>query len=143
MVDIGYSHLAILPSLSFENVTKKNAPKFEYGEIVAAYIVDVPESGEVLLSCIGRNQKEKLGKLIDGTLIRMRPNDINKIIEFNFLELISKKVSLSSAKGENGRLWFNTGKSISCIQLNDLIKKFLILNFNQEDFLNNLNKINF
>ena len=122
LVDIGFSHQAFLPGMAFDGVTKKSAPRFEKGELVVCYIEEVPEAGEVLLSCLQRTQNEHLGRLTGGTLIRMRPSDMNVIDTIGFQELVAAKSALSVAKGENGRFWFDTGNAVSATQLVSLVK---------------------
>jgi exosome complex component RRP40 len=123
LVDIGYSHNAYLPGMAFDNVTKKSAPKFERGELVICYVEEVPEAGEVLLSCIGRTANEKLGRLAGGVLLRMRPKDIGVFEKIDFYNIVSKKTQLTVAVAVNGRLWFDTGNAVSGIQLLTLIKQ--------------------
>ena len=123
LVDIGYSHNAYLPGMAFENVTKKSAPKFERGELVIGYVEEVPEAGEILLSCVGRTANEKLGRLSGGILLRMRPKDMAVFDKIQFYDLVSQKSPLTVARGVNGRLWFDTGNAVSGMQLLTLIKE--------------------
>ena len=123
LVDIGYSHNAFLPGMAFDGVTKKSAPRFEKGELVACYVEEVPDAGEVLLSCLQRTQNEHFGRLTGGTLLRMRPKDLSVIDAIGFNDLVSAKSALSVAKGENGRFWFDTGNAVTATQLVSLVKE--------------------
>lgn len=121
LVDIGYSHSAILPQLAFDGVTKKNAPKFNRGEVVVAFVEEVPENGEVLLSCLSRTPNEKLGRVLGGNILRCRPEDMNKIAEYEFQQKISQKSPLTVAKGENGRMWVDTGNPATSVMVTHAI----------------------
>ncbi|KAH0785040.1 Exosome complex component RRP40 [Histomonas meleagridis] len=110
LVDIGFYHFAILPQLSFEGATKKNCPKFKHGDLVAALVESVPEAGEVVLTCISK-KIPNLGGLTGGTLLRSRMSDIERVIQYGFLD----KVSLEKIFAKNGRVYIK-GDPVKCIQ---------------------------
>lgn len=122
-VDIGYSHSAILPQLAFDGATKKNCPKFKRGDLVAGYIEEVPEAGEALLSCVPRTKTETFGPLSGGTLLRLRPSDIERVRNGGFANHVAeKKIPLRVAFGLNGRAFFDTGCSPITVQLVESLK---------------------
>lgn len=117
-VDIGYSHSAILPQLAFDGATKKNCPKFKRGDLVAGYVEDVPEAGEALLSCVPRTKTENFGPLAGGTLLRLRPSDLETVQSSGFVNAIAdKKIPLRVAFGCNGRAFIDTGCSPISVQI--------------------------
>ncbi|OHT03109.1 putative exosome complex exonuclease rrp40-like protein [Tritrichomonas foetus] len=124
-VDIGFSHQAVLPMLSFDGATKKNCPKFKRGEVVSAYVEEVPEAGEVILNCIGRTKNEKLGQLTGGTIIRARPNDLKLIQQNQYIDKIGQKTALKCCFGENGRLYIDTENAITTMLVANAIMKAL------------------
>ncbi|EAY14901.1 hypothetical protein TVAG_380110 [Trichomonas vaginalis G3] len=125
LVDIGSSHNAYLPGMAFAGVTKQTAPKFDKGDLVVAWVEQVPEAGEVLLSCLPRTQNEKLGRLTGGTVLRLRQNDMKLLDEIEFDKLVAAKSKLNVAPGMNGRYWFETENSIADVQLLSLLKSSL------------------
>jgi len=143
LVDIGSSHCAYLPGLAFDGATKKNCPVFDRGELIIAFIEEVPEAGEVLLNCVARTPNEKLGRLSGGSILRLRPEDMNKVGSLQIAQLVSTKTSLTMAKGENGRMWLDTGKPISTIQLINSIKIALQSEDPSHTFEDELQKISF
>jgi exosome complex component RRP40 len=125
-VDIGYSHSAILPQLAFAGATKRNCPKFRRGELVAAYIDDVPDAGETLLSCIPRRKmNEEFGPLTGGGLLRCRQTDIDTVERLNLMEIIGARIratpkaaiTLKVAFGKNGRAFIETGNPLVTLQV--------------------------
>lgn len=118
MVDIGYSHTALLPQLAFDNVTKRNAPKFGRGDLVLAFVDDVPDAGETLISCVPRKQKETLGPLKGGMLIRMRPKDLEKLEASGIVKsIVDKRIPLRVAFAKNGRAFIDTGSASVTVQI--------------------------
>lgn len=142
-VDIGFSHNAYLPGMAFDGVTKKSAPKFDRGEIVVCYVEDVPDAGEVLLSCVARTDNEKLGRLNGGTVLRLRPCDTGLLDTIRFAQLVGEKTKLQMAKGMNGRVWFDTGSAITTVQLLSVVNSALMSEDPAATFKEGLEKINF
>jgi exosome complex component RRP40 len=125
-VDIGHSHLAVLPQLAFAGVTKRNCPKFRRGDLVAAYVGEVPVAGETLLSCIPRRKmNEEFGPLTGGGLVRGRPTDIDTIKRLKLMELIGARIrqnqdaaiTFKVAFGKNGRAFIEIGNPAVTIQV--------------------------
>jgi exosome complex component RRP40 len=117
-VDIGYSHSALLPQLAFDGATKKNCPKFLRGDAVAAYVEDVPEAGETLLSCVPRSRHETFGQLSGGMIIRARPHDLEQLERGEFIaEIAAHSITLRVAWGKNGRAFLDTGNAVLTVQL--------------------------
>ena len=137
LVDIGDFHKAILPYLSFPDATKSSYPKFNQGDIIAALVEEVPECGEVKLTCI--HEIQKLGPLNGGALVRCRQSDIEKIDEFQYFSIIAQKFPLTCAKGQNGRLWLDANDPIISIQLaNAIISALSNPDDNPVDLFNSL-----
>ena len=142
MVDIGYSHPAVLPQLAFEGATKRNCHKFQKGDLVLAFVEDVPDAGETLLSCVPRKTKESLGPLAGGTLLRMRPADIEKVKSVGFFEaLTSRKVPMRVAFGANGRAYIDSGDASVTVQVAHCIKTALPTDAPLECFVQMLAKV--
>ena len=144
-VDIGFSHMALLNMLSFDGATKRNCPKFKRGEVVAAFVEEVPDAGEVLLSCKPRTKKETLGQLAGGTIIRSRPRDLQKIADLGLLKMVSEKTStLKCSFGKNGRLYIDTGNAVTSVLAANAIMVALENKENPEEELSRLlNNIDF
>lgn len=117
-VDIGYSHSAILPMLAFDGATKKNCPRFVRGDVVAAFIDAVPDAGETMLSCVPRTKGESLGPLAGGTLLRLRPNDLERVESDGFIDrVVSRGIPMKVAFGRNGRAFVDTGVAQISVQV--------------------------
>lgn len=142
LVDIGFSHSALLPMLAFTGATKKNCPKFQRGEVVVAFVEEVPESGEVILSCIERTQKEKLGRLTGGTLVRARPKDIKRIREYKFMEKVGQRSPIVCSFAENGRLYIDTSNEVTTVLLANAINNSLSAEDPEKEFEHELDSIN-
>ncbi|KAH0798256.1 putative exosome complex exonuclease rrp40-like protein [Histomonas meleagridis] len=74
--------------------------------MVAAYVEEVPESGEILLNCIPRTNAERLGALVGGSLLRCNPKAIQMITELKLLEKITQ-VPIRVVFGMNGRIFID------------------------------------
>ena len=125
LVDIGFSHQALLPMLAFSGATKKNCPKFQRGEVVVAFVEEVPDSGEIILSCIERKKNEKLGRLTGGTLVRARPKDIERIKDLNLIDKIATKSAITCSFAQNGRLYIDLSNDILTVLVSNLITNCL------------------
>lgn len=136
LVDISSSHLASLPQLSFEGASKKNYPKFEKDSLVAAVVEDVPKPDEVLLTCMSKKYN-LIGKLNDGTLLRCRNADIQRIIEYKFLD----KISGEKLIGKNGRIFIKGKDEIESLRIVNCILEALKSNNPEEMFNEMLNQI--
>ncbi|KAK8890043.1 Exosome component 3 [Tritrichomonas musculus] len=143
LVDIGFSHQAVLPQLSFDGATKKNCPKFERGETVVAFVEEVPESGEVILSCIGRTKNEKLGRVTGGSLVRARPKDIQRISEYKFIDKIGNKTPIVASFAQNGRLYIDASNDVITVLLVHAITRSLESDDPVKAFDQEMESINF
>ena len=143
LVDIGFSHFALLPSLSFDGATKKNAPKFQKGECVAAYVEEVPAAGEIVLSCISRTKNDSLGRITGGTLVRARPKDLLLIQQYQFLEEVAKKSAITQCFGKNGRLYIDLKNAVTTILVSNAIIQALSAEDPIQEFQNLLSQIDF
>lgn len=142
LVDIGFSHQAVLPKLAFTGATKNNRPKFQHGEVVVAFVEEVPDSGEVILSCIERTKKEKLGRLTGGTIVRARPKDIKRIQDYHFMDKVGQKSPIVCSFAQNGRLYIDTSNDVTTVLLANAIINSLSAEDPEKAFEHELDSIN-
>lgn len=136
-VDIGYSHLAYLDILSFDNSSQKLYPRLEQGELIYGYVEDVPEAGEVIISCKTKPSGETgFGRLPKGTLIKATPEDIARMHKYRFCQLTPSDYSLQMIFGKNGRAWIDGGSAILTTIFAAIINQSMNSENPQETFQN-------
>jgi exosome complex component RRP40 len=111
-VDINSYQDACLPSLSFENATKRHKPNLAIGSLVYARVLCAHKDMETELSCVSEQGKsEGLGELTGGMMISCSLSLAHRLLHENDLLLnIGERVPFEIAIGLNGRLWIKTTK---------------------------------
>ena len=111
-VDINSFQDACLPSLSFENATKRHKPNLAIGSLVYARVHSAHRDIETELSCVNEQGKsEGFGELTDGMMISCSIGLAHRLLHENYLlPNIGERVPFEIAIGLNGRLWIKTTK---------------------------------
>lgn len=116
LVDIASSHFASLPQLAFDGASKKNYPKFERGDLVAAAVAAVPKPDEVLLTCV---RGAPLGKLEGGTLLRCRSADAERT------RGMLSRANATTVIGRNGRIFVRGEDDVASLRIVDCVLRAL------------------
>lgn len=143
LVNIGYSHGAILPELAFNGATKRNCPKFERGDLVLCTVHETPDTSDVLLTCVTKTKTDKMGPLNGGTLVRGRPDTLTKFLEFDMADLIRTKTAFTFSFGKNGLIWIDASNPTVSAQLAHAITESLGSDNPRDTLESFLERINF
>jgi exosome complex component RRP40 len=104
-LDINSYQDAYLPSLAFENVTKRNKPNLALGALVYARVHVAHVDMETELSCVGE-KVEGLGELSGGMMISCSRYLVAQLLNpGHVLRALGEKLPFEIAIGSNGRVW--------------------------------------
>eukprot|EP01102_Stenamoeba_stenopodia_P005811 TRINITY_DN16534_c0_g1_i1.p1 TRINITY_DN16534_c0_g1~~TRINITY_DN16534_c0_g1_i1.p1 ORF type:complete len:264 (-),score=63.96 TRINITY_DN16534_c0_g1_i1:27-788(-) len=109
-VDIGAAANAILSTLAFDGVTKKNKPNLVVGALIYARVIVANKDMEAELSCVSIGNKTGFGELKSGFMFKCSLNLCRQLNakQCLVLQLIGEKIPYEIAIGSNGRVWINS-----------------------------------
>ncbi|CAM6098182.1 unnamed protein product [Calypogeia fissa] len=138
-VDIGASVSALLPRLSFEGATRRNAPNLQVGALVYARVVKSHRDINPEMSCMDVTGKSAgFGLLKGGYLFECSTGLARALLSKRtcpVLEALGKSLSYEIAVGLNGRVWVTAESPAIIVAVSNAISNAELLSPAQQHIL--------
>ncbi|KAK2076015.1 hypothetical protein QBZ16_001351 [Prototheca wickerhamii] len=108
-VDIFGPWPALLPSLAFEGVARRNRPNLKIGDVVYCRVEEAARDVDPMLTCVDATGKAAgFGPLQGGTLFSVSTQHARRLSAGPaFLGVLGRTLKFEMAVGANGRVWVN------------------------------------